>query len=114
MTSSSSNEVRKRSMKTIFSAVHAHLIDSFHQLNLFADDPVWSSSLTYSKQIVNTRLFLVFMSISMLIVIVYSSLIVVKRDVTLHSFSLGKFEGLESLHPNTDRFFVQRSIHSIW
>ncbi len=54
-----SNEVKVRSSKNIFSAIRTHLIDSIRELNLFSHDPFWSSTLTYSEQIINTRLFLI-------------------------------------------------------
>src|SRR5690242_6859317 len=96
-----SNELKIRSSKNIFSAVRSHLIDSFHELNFYSNDPFWSSTLIYSEQILSTRLFLILISISLIIVIIYSSLSIVTYDITLHKFSINEFERLESIYPNT-------------
>ncbi|CAF0862999.1 unnamed protein product [Adineta steineri] len=95
------NEVKNRSFKSIFQTIRSYLIDSIRQLNFYSDDPFWSSTLTYSQQIINTRLFLIFISISLSIVIIYSSLINVTNNVTLNEFSIDDFERLEYLYPNT-------------
>ncbi|CAF1488545.1 unnamed protein product, partial [Adineta steineri] len=95
------NEVKNRSFKSIFQTIRSYLIDSIRQLNFYSDDPFWSSTLTYSQQIINTRLFLIFISISLSIVIIYSSLINVTNNVTLNEFSIDDFKRLEYLYPNT-------------
>jgi hypothetical protein len=99
----STNELKIQSSpsKNIISAARSHLINSFRQLNLFSDDPFWSSTLTYSEQIISTRLFLIFISISLFIVIIYSSLSIVTHDVTLYQFSRNDFEKLEQIYPST-------------
>src|SRR4051794_31441454 len=97
----SSNEVKRHSRKNIFSAARSHFIDSLHKLNFYSDDPFWSPTLKYSEEILSTRLFLLLVIVSLLIVIIYSSLNVVTRDETLHKFSLNDFERLEKLYPNT-------------
>ena len=96
-----SNEMQVRSSKGVFSALRSHFIDSIRELNLFSHDPFWSSTLTYSEQIINTRLFLILISISLLIVIICSSLIIVTTDETLNKFSIDDFERFEKLYPNT-------------
>jgi hypothetical protein len=93
--------VKRHTFKSIFSAGRSHLINSVNELSLYSNDPVWSSRLTYSEQIISTRLFLLLISISILIVIIYSSLLVVTYDITLTKFSIEDFERLEKLYPYT-------------
>jgi len=98
-----SNEVKIQSSfcKNIFLAIRSYVIDTFHELNLFSDDPFWSSTLTYSEQMFSTRLFILFVSISLLVIVIYSSLTPVTHDVILYNFSINDFERLENVYPNT-------------
>lgn len=91
----------KTTSRSVFGAVRAYVTHSIHGLNLFSRDPFWSSTLTDAEQISSTRLFIVLCSISLLLVIVYSSLIRKTHDVTLHQVSIDEFERLEHLHPQT-------------
>jgi hypothetical protein len=99
--SDSSNELKGRSRQSIISALHSYLINSFNELNFYHDDPFGSPILTYSEQIRRTRLYFLLVFISVLIVFTYSSLSIVKHDVTLDNFSINDFERLEKLYPNT-------------
>lgn len=100
MTTRSENE-KVGSSRSAFSALRAHVVESIRELNLFARDPFWSPTLSDAEQITSTRLFLILFSTSLLLVIVYSSLITKTHDVTLHRFSIDDFEQLEYLYPET-------------
>ncbi|CAF4038041.1 unnamed protein product [Rotaria sp. Silwood2] len=102
MRSNSSNEVKvSSSRKSILSAVHSHLIRALQRLNLFSDNPFWSPVLNFDEQTLSTRLFLIFISISLLVVIGYASLTVRTHNVTLYKFSISDFERLEARYPST-------------
>ena len=94
-------EIKRPSRKNPFSALRSHLINSFHQLNLFNDHPYWSTNLTHSQQIHSTRLFLLLISTCLLILAAYSSLQVFTHQVTLTQFSLDDFEQLEKRYSQT-------------
>jgi hypothetical protein len=96
-----SNKVKVRSSKNVFKAFRTYLIDSIRELNLYNDDPFWSSRLTYFEEIVNTRLYIILVSLSILIVMIYSSLIIVTHNVILHKFSIDDYERLENAYPYT-------------
>ncbi|CAF4864932.1 unnamed protein product, partial [Rotaria sp. Silwood1] len=101
-TSNSLNEVILSSpTKTIISTARAHLIHTIRKLNLFSSNPLWSPSLTENEQILSTRIFIVLISISLLIVISYASLSIRTRTITLKKFSISDFEQLEALYPDT-------------
>ncbi|CAF3985031.1 unnamed protein product [Rotaria sordida] len=89
------------SSKNIISATRSYSIRVTQQLNLFSDNPFWSSTLSVSEQILSTRLFLVLISISLLTVIGYASLTIRTYDVTLNKFSLSDFERLGVLYRST-------------
>ncbi|CAF4225273.1 unnamed protein product, partial [Rotaria sordida] len=89
------------SSKNIISATRSYSIRVTQQLNLFSDNPFWSSTLSVSEQILSTRLFLVLISISLLTVIGYASLTIRTHDVTLNKFSLSDFERLGVLYRST-------------
>ena len=94
-------EVQRPSRENPFVAIRSYLLDSFNRLNLFSDHPYWSLNLTSSEQILSTRLFLILISICLLILSIYSSLILVTNQITLDKFSLDDFERLEKLYPQT-------------
>ena len=95
------NEIQRSSRKNPLVAVRSHLIDSLHRLNLFKDHPFWTPNLNYSEQIISTRLTLLFISLSLIILITYSTLTIVTHQIILNEFSLDDFERLEKLHPET-------------
>ncbi|CAF1006020.1 unnamed protein product [Rotaria sordida] len=98
----SSNKVKvSPSSKTIVSAARSRTIRASRELNLFSDNPFWSPILTLNEQILSTRLFLIFISISLLVVIGYASLTIRTHDRTLNKFSISDFERLETLYPST-------------
>ncbi|CAF1446571.1 unnamed protein product, partial [Rotaria sordida] len=97
-----SNEVEIRpSSKTIVSAARSHLIRVIRELNLFSDNPFWSSTLTSTEQIRSTQLFLILVLISLLSVISYASLFIRTHDITLNKFSISDFEQLQTRYPTT-------------
>ena len=77
-------------------AARSALVRAIYDLNLFSHNPFWSPSLNFSEQILSTRLFLLFLFLSLLIVITYASLIIRTHSVTLTHFSLSNFEDLHS------------------
>lgn len=93
--------IEVKQSKNPFVAIRSYLVDSFNRLNLFSDHPYWSLNLTSSEQIFSTRLFLILISICLLILSIYSSLILVTNQMTLEKFSLNDFERLEKLYPQT-------------
>ncbi|CAF3313582.1 unnamed protein product [Rotaria sp. Silwood2] len=102
MISNLSNEVKTfSSSKTIVSAARSRLVRGIRELNLFSDNPFWSSTLTHAEQIHSTRLFLILTLISLLAVIGYASAFVRTYDVTLNEFSISDFEQLEARYPTT-------------
>ncbi|CAF3030196.1 unnamed protein product [Rotaria sp. Silwood2] len=104
MTSNIPNEVEKcSSSKMIVTAARSHLIRNIRELNLYSDNPFWSSTLTTAEQISSTRLFLILTSISVLVVIGYASLSIRTHEVTLNKFSISDFERLEARYRTTFR-----------
>ncbi|CAF3747101.1 unnamed protein product [Rotaria sp. Silwood1] len=98
----SSNEVEpSSSSKNMLLAARVSLIRIIRELNLFSYNPCWSPILTRTEQIYSTRLFLIFISISLFVVISYASLSIETNYVTLKKFSIKDFERLESLYPST-------------
>lgn len=93
------NEKKRPSAKGPIVAERDYLIRLMRDLNLFAVDPFWSSTLTNVEQISNTRVFLLLMFVSMLMVVIYSSSLLIKHDVTVDQFSIDEFERLEQLYP---------------
>ncbi|UJR20134.1 hypothetical protein I4U23_023266 [Adineta vaga] len=87
--------------ESVFAAARSRLIRAIRELNLFSDHPLWSSTITYAEQLLNTRLFLSFLAISILVVIAYTSLCVRTYEITLENFTINDFERLEALHPQT-------------
>lgn len=87
--------------KMIVGAARSRLLRVAHELNLFDDHPFWSPILTYAEQILITRLFLLFVSVSLTIIVVYTSLSVRTHEVTLDQFALSDYERLEALYPTT-------------
>ncbi len=71
-------------------------------LNLFSRHPFWSSRLTTTEQILTTRLCLIFLFVSFLAIIIYTSLTIRTHNVTLKEFTLVEFEQLEALVPCTE------------
>lgn len=92
---------RSGSSKNFFTAARLYIIRNIRTLNLFSNNPFWSSSLNHSEQILSTRLFLLFLSVSLLIVITYTSLIIRTHSTTLDNFSIDTFEELQSFYPET-------------
>jgi hypothetical protein len=101
MTNNPPANIKVPSAQNLVAAAYSHLIDVIRDLNLFSDNPFWSSTLTFREQIHSTRLFLLFTSISLLIIIGYSSLTIRRHEIILTKFSLSDFERLESIYPNT-------------
>jgi hypothetical protein len=96
-----SDKSKQLSLKTIIIAARSRLIHVIRELNLFSDNPFWTSVLNYSEQIFSTRLFLLLIVISLLSIIAYVSLIIRTHHVTLEQFSLVDFERLEAQYPTT-------------
>lgn len=94
-------EVNSSSRENPFVAFRSYVIDSLHRLNLFSDHPYWSLNLTTCEQIISTRVFVILLSICLLILSIYSSLILVTKQITLEKFSLEDFERYEKLYPQT-------------
>jgi hypothetical protein len=101
MNNTISQPVRSSTSRIVFTAARSRLLRAIRELNLFSDHPFWSSTLTDAEQLLSTRLFLFFLSISVLAVIVYTSFTIRTHEVTLEKFSLTEFEQLEILHPIT-------------
>ena len=99
--SNASTEAKSSSKKNPFVAARAHLIASLSQFNLFEDHPFWTPNLTYSQQILSTRLTFFLLSISLFMLIIYSTLTIVTHQIILKKFSLNDFERLEKLHCQT-------------
>jgi hypothetical protein len=89
------------SLRTIFIAARSRLFHVIRELNLFSDNPFWSSALNHSEQILSTRLFLLLLFFSLLIITTYASLTIRTHHVTLEQFSLADFERLEARYPTT-------------
>jgi hypothetical protein len=96
-----SSKSKQSSLKTIIIAARSRLFRIIHELNLFSDDPFWTSALNHSEQILSTRLFILLLILSLLIIIVYVSLVIRTHHVTLEQFSLADFERHEVLYPTT-------------
>ncbi|CAF1054316.1 unnamed protein product [Adineta steineri] len=90
-----------RSSRNCFVAIYSYIIRQACELNLFSSNPFWSPSLNLSEQILSTRLFLFFLSVSLLIVITYTSLIIRTHSNTLEKFTLDDFEQLQARYPTT-------------
>ncbi|CAF1092079.1 unnamed protein product [Adineta steineri] len=90
-----------RSLKNLFVDARVNLVGIIRDLNLFSNNPFWSSILNYSEKILSTRLFLLFLSVSLLIVTIYASLIVQTHSITLRQFSLSDFEYLQTRYSTT-------------
>ncbi|CAF4888015.1 unnamed protein product [Rotaria sp. Silwood1] len=102
MTSNLSSDVRKcSSSKIILSAARSRFNRGIQELNLFSNNPFWSSALTPAEQIYSTRLYLILILISLLAIISYASLFVRTYDVTLNEFSISDFERLEKRYSTT-------------
>jgi hypothetical protein len=89
------------SLRTLIIAARSHFLRVIRELNLFSDNPFWSSALNHSEQILSTRLFLLLLFFSLLIIIIYASLTIRTHHVTLEQFSLNDFERLEARYPTT-------------
>jgi hypothetical protein len=85
----------------IVTAARSRLVRATNQLNLFSKNPFWSSALTYSEQILSTRLYIIFICLSLLITFVYACLSIRTHDVILEKFSLADFERIEARYPAT-------------
>ena len=96
-----SNKSKQSSFKTIIIAARTRLLRVIHELNLFSDNPFWTSVLNPSEQILSTRLFLLLLIISFLAIIIYVSLLIRTHHVTLEQFSLVDFERIQTHHPTT-------------
>lgn len=88
--------MNNKSLKSLITAARLNLVRIIRELNLFSNHPFWSSALNDTEKIHSTRLFLLFLSISLLIVISYASLIIQTQNVTLKQFSLSDFEQLQT------------------
>lgn len=95
------NEISRPSRRNPLVAVRTHLIDSLHRLNLFEDHPLWTTNLNSSEQFISTRLTVLFILLSLIILISYSLVTIVTHQITLTQFSRDDFERLEELHPET-------------
>jgi hypothetical protein len=93
--------VSSSSYKSVISAGRSRIIRFLIELNLFSDDPFWSSTLTYREQIVSTRLFIILLSIFVSVVMIYTSLTVQTHEKTFTKFSISDFERLEKEYRNT-------------
>jgi len=93
--------ISSESSKGLFAVARSGLVRTIRELNMFSDNPYWSSALTHSEQILSTRLFLLFLFVSLLILITYTSLIVRTHSVPLEQFSLSDFEQLQARYPST-------------
>ena len=89
------------SSKNSFPPIRSYIIRNIRELNLFSDNPFWSSTLNHSEQILSTRLFIIFVLISLLVVITYTSLIIRTHSNTLEHFSLSDFERHHEDYPTT-------------
>jgi len=89
------------SSNNLFVTFRSYIIRNIRELNLFSNNPFWSSTLNYSEQILSTRLFLLFIFISLLNFIIYTSLIVRTHSITLDKFSLSDFEQIQYDYPTT-------------
>ncbi|CAF0782884.1 unnamed protein product [Adineta steineri] len=89
------------STRKLLTDATSRLFRLVRDLNFFSENPFWSSTLTFREQIHSTRLFLLFIYVSMIIVIGYSSLQIRTHEITLKTFSLSDFERLEKLYPST-------------
>jgi len=94
-------QTNKKTLKNISSTFYNHLKCTLRDLNLYDEDPFWSPNLKYYEQIISTRLFAVFLFISLLIVLIYASSMNVNYEVTLDHFTLADFEKYEQLYPQT-------------
>ena len=90
-----------RSTKSIFHAARVDFNRTIRELNLFIDHPFWSSTLNYSEQILSTRLFLLFLIVSFLVITIYTSLVIRTHSVTLEHFSISDFEKIQAHYPTT-------------
>jgi hypothetical protein len=98
-----------RSSKILYTDARPNLVRIVRELNLFSDNPFWSSTLNYSEKILSTRIFLLFLVISLLVVSIYTSLIVETRSVTLVQFSLSDFEHFQARYPDTINVLCTRA-----
>ena len=90
-----------KSLKSLFVDARLNLIRIIRELNLFSNNPFWSFALNYSEKILSTRLFLLFLSVSLLIIISYTTLVVQTHSVTLEQFSVATFEQLQTRYSTT-------------
>ena len=90
-----------RSSKNILVAARSDFIHTIRELNLFSDNPFWSPVLNYAEQILSTRLFLLFLFVSLLVITTYASLVIRTHTVTMEEFSLSDFERIEARYPGT-------------
>ncbi|CAF0883127.1 unnamed protein product [Adineta ricciae] len=91
----------KKSSEGLLTSARLALLRNVRELNLFSNDPLWTPTLKLSEQILSTRLLIFFISISLLIVIIYASLIIQTHTVTLEKFSLSTIESLQTRYPTT-------------
>ena len=66
-------QTNKKTLKNISSTFYNHLKCTLRDLNLYDEDSFWSPNLKYYEQIISTRLFGIFLFISLLIVLIYAS-----------------------------------------
>jgi hypothetical protein len=95
------NNESSRSSKNIFVAFRLYVVRNIRELNLFSNNPFWSPTLNNSEQILTTRVFILFLLVSLLIVITYTSLLIRTYDVPQENFTLDDFEELQELYPTT-------------
>ena len=84
-----------------FIAAYLYVARKIRELNLFSSNPFWSPSLNLTEQILSTRLFLLFLFVSLLTVITYTSVIIRTHTITLDRFTLADFEQLHLRYPTT-------------
>jgi hypothetical protein len=93
--------MNNKSSKSLLTDARRNLIRIIRELNLFSNNPYWSSTLNYSEKILSTRLFLLFLGISLSIVISYASLIIQTHSITRKKFTISEYEQLQSRYSTT-------------
>lgn len=87
---------RISSNKKLCHAARSHFFQRLNELNLFSDHPIWSSTLNHSEQVISTRLFLISLVCSLLVIVFYGLFNIRTHTITHEKFSLVDYEQIQA------------------
>ena len=92
---------RISSNKKLCHAARSHFFQRLNELNLFSDHPIWSSTLNHSEQVISTRLFLISLVCSLLVIVFYGLFNIRTHTITHEKFSLVDYEQIQARYSSS-------------